>query len=178
MIDIETMGNKPTSIICSVGAAVFNLETKEIGATFNSKISMKSSEKYGFTYDASTIYWWLKQSEEARKSILLTDEELKDPKLDLKYVMTNFRNWITSQEPLKSYWAKGQFDLPMLNYHFEKLGIDPLDFRRLRDIRTLMDLSNVNQKDYPNIGNAHSALDDCLYQISYTRDALNSVNFN
>lgn len=66
MIDLETMGNKPSAPIVSIGAVIFDPSTGEFGPDFYRVVSLKSSVDGGAVPDADTIMWWMQQSEEAR----------------------------------------------------------------------------------------------------------------
>ncbi|MCV5960230.1 3'-5' exoribonuclease, partial [Escherichia coli] len=50
--------------------------TGETGEEFSVNISLESSMRYRARPDASTILWWLEQSEEARKSLTSNTQEL------------------------------------------------------------------------------------------------------
>ncbi|WP_250663324.1 3'-5' exonuclease, partial [Escherichia coli] len=77
MVDLETMGNGPYAPVISIGAVFFDPNTGETGEEFSVNISLESSMRYRARPDASTILWWLEQSEEARKS--LTSNTLNRP---------------------------------------------------------------------------------------------------
>lgn len=67
MLDLETWGNVPGSIVVAVGAAAFEAG-RGIVDTFYRRIDPVSSQELGLTMDAATVLWWLNQSEEARKA--------------------------------------------------------------------------------------------------------------
>lgn len=66
MIDLETMGNKPTAPIVTIGAIFFDPQTGSLGAEFYMAVNLASAMEQGATPDGDTILWWLKQSAEAR----------------------------------------------------------------------------------------------------------------
>lgn len=76
MVDLETMGNGPYAPVISIGAVFFDPNTGETGEEFSVNISLESSMRYRARPDASTILWWLEQSEEARKSLTSNTQEL------------------------------------------------------------------------------------------------------
>lgn len=76
MVDLETMGNGPYAPVISIGAVFFDPNTGETGEEFSVNISLESSMRYLARPDASTILWWLEQSEEARKSLTSNTQEL------------------------------------------------------------------------------------------------------
>ena len=87
MIDIETMDNKHTAAMLSVGAVFFDLQTCTLGPTFNRTINLVSSVAHGGTMSAGTVLWWLRQGDEARKSVAYNGEPLAA-------VLGDFGEWI------------------------------------------------------------------------------------
>lgn len=70
MIDLETMGSAPTAAITSIGAVLFDPYGNWIGDAFHTHVSLESCLLNGLTMDASTVLWWLGQSEAARKTLV------------------------------------------------------------------------------------------------------------
>jgi DNA polymerase III epsilon subunit-like protein len=68
MVDIETLGTKPSSTILSIGAVFFDIETGELGERFYMNIDPKQDR----SIDPSTVMWWMVQSSEARNSLVDT----------------------------------------------------------------------------------------------------------
>lgn len=78
MLDLETMGNKSNSVILSVGAVMFDIETGEIGEYFYERIEFQSALDVGLKINADTVEWWMKQSDEARAQLF------EKPRHDIK----------------------------------------------------------------------------------------------
>jgi len=164
MIDIETLGTRSTSMIVQIGACYFDRKTGKIGPKFRQNISSGFDDR--FTIDASTISWWLSQSDEARASIA------KDGK-DLTTILTNLRDWLGEA---KFVWSHATFDIPILLNAFEKCDLHfPIHYTKMRDIRTLMDIANIDTKSLKREGTHHDALADCEYQVAYCTKALDSL---
>ncbi|MGJ1499919.1 3'-5' exonuclease, partial [Sphingobacterium spiritivorum] len=70
MIDIETLGTKPYSVILSIGAIEFDINTGEIKDTFYRVINTRTSHEAGLLTDLDTIKWWLLQNDESRDKLL------------------------------------------------------------------------------------------------------------
>ena len=87
MIDIETMDNKHTAALLSVGAVFFDLQTCTLGPTFNRTINLVSSVANGGTMSAGTVLWWLRQGDAARKSVAYNGEPIET-------VLDDFGTWI------------------------------------------------------------------------------------
>ena len=65
MVDLETLGTAPGSVILSIGAVRFDVE-KGLLDEFYVNIDVESSQRLGLTIDGDTVMWWLKQSDAAR----------------------------------------------------------------------------------------------------------------
>ena len=66
MLDLETMGNGPQAAIIAIGAVEFDIPAQQIGERFYTVIDLESAVTSGGVMDASTVLWWLKQSDAAR----------------------------------------------------------------------------------------------------------------
>lgn len=173
MVDVETFGTKAGSVIASIGAVKFNESSMLEGAygVFYEKIDVQSCLDLGLTVDASTISWWLKQTEEARK-------EIYDPKDRLHIVVALRKFWDfygrdfdekKIDPPL--IWGNGSdFDLTkMMECAYMKTGFQrtPWEFWDIRDFRTFKCLHGEESLK-PNIKTIHhKALDDAIYEATY-----------
>ncbi|CDT98677.1 ATP-dependent 26S proteasome regulatory subunit (fragment) [Vibrio coralliirubri] len=170
MIDLETMGNGNHAAIVSIGAVVFNPSNGELGADFEEVVSLNSSAYYG-DIDASTVAWWVNQSEEAR-SIFLKDT----PKSTLKDALNELNQWLADLGEPKELclWGNGKdFDNVILANAFKACRIRPnfvhwndLDVRTI--VRMGRDILGINPKEtLVREGVHHSALDDAKFQAQY-----------
>jgi exodeoxyribonuclease VIII len=159
MLDLETLGTKPGSVILSIGAALFNAE--EVFDTFEAFIDPVSSEEYGLTTSAGTALWWMEQSEDARRSIVFGVRK------HVYEVLDHFSQWVKSCDEDVSIWGNGvAFDNTLLRAAYEKCGMKaPWEFWQDRCYRTV-------KKMFPEIllkrvGVAHNALDDATSQANH-----------
>lgn len=76
------MGNTPNSAIVSNGAVRFN--GGGILDSFYNVISLESSLDAGLNVDASTVMWWMGQSQDARIALSLDAGALKDSLISLQ----------------------------------------------------------------------------------------------
>ncbi len=168
MIDIETMGCSQTAAIVSIAAVEFNM-TGETGETFYVVIDLQSCLDYRLEMDGTTVMWWLKQSEAARRE--LTENKA----LSLPAALMDLSAWINKRE--YEVWANGaRFDLGILNNAYQVCGIPvPWHFRKERDVRTLVSLKPEVKEAYVPTGTAHHALFDCHNQIRYVTATWKSV---
>ncbi|RTP98367.1 3'-5' exoribonuclease [Enterobacter sp. WCHEn045836] len=173
MIDLETMDNKPTAAITSIGAVFFNPETGEMGEQFYQRVSLDSCVEHGLTMGADTVRWWMRQDAEARSELLNTDC------LDLPLAMSCLDEFINqnSNPSRLQVWGNGPaFDNVILRNAAEKCGfIEPIwFFWNDRDVRTMVALSKSMGLNVHNIiqfeGVKHHALHDAIHQakiVSY-----------
>lgn len=161
MIDIETLGTKSNSVIMSIGAVMFDIETGEVGETFRADIDPETCVNAGLKIDASTVIWWLGQEREAQQDLI------KGGKRSLEYALTTLSAFISKYAP-DVIWGNGvRFDLGLLENAYNALNMKaPWPFWVERDVRTLVsfrpDIKNEFINDLP-----HTPVNDCLYQIKY-----------
>lgn len=173
MIDIETMGTGSDAVILSVAACYFDRLTGEIGETFDEQINLKSSIAAGRSIDASTLVWWMGQSDLARGYFKnnMRSKKMSD-------VLTDFSNFI---KPNSLVWGNGSsFDLGILSSAYARCRmVTPWSFWNERDVRTVVDIGwslGFNPKsDMPFEGVRHNALDDSKHQAKYVSAILNKI---
>lgn len=66
MVDLETLDNKPTSAIVSIGAVHFGPNGYDEGNNFYRIEYQQSCIDAGLTLSGDTIKWWMRQSDRAR----------------------------------------------------------------------------------------------------------------
>lgn len=177
MLDIETYGNNSNSVIVQIGAAIFD-EDGGIIDTFKMNIDPNSSINYGMKMDISTIEWWMAQSDEARNSIL--DGNRFDLKIALSsfssFIKKNYENFHQSEFDPRGVkiWCHATFDEPIMSQAYNLCSLEqPWHYRSTRDLRTLIDLADIDPHSYNKDGVVHhDALDDCIFQIKYATDAM------
>ena len=120
MIDLETLGTRPGSVILSIGAVAFDEgQPESTWSKFDSgPISVAGSRAAGLTIDESTLAWWLRQDDEPRKLLLAAlDDAAQAPIVALN----NFVGW--SPYPAEfTLWSNGaNFDGVLLRAAWEKV---------------------------------------------------------
>ena len=172
MVDIETMGTKSGSVILSIGAVQFDLKTGETGKTFEINISMDDSIKHGLKTDVSTIIWWMKQSDEARKRF--TDR----PGVGLIGALHMFSDFILKcgGEECEIWGNSARFDLGLLQDAYNKIDTKiPWHYRNERCVRTLYSLYPAAMMLIEFEGTPHTPVDDCKHQIKCCSAVYNSL---
>lgn len=154
MVDIETLGSKPGSVILSIGACEFN--SNGITSHFYTRIDVGSSILNGLTVDQDTVNWWKAQDGEAVHAALYQGDGDH-----LDYALNKFAKFVDKDTYL---WAKGpDFDCVLLGEAYKAAGIKvPWSFRNTRDVRTILDLSDLPAITYN--GHKHNALSDAVCQ--------------
>jgi hypothetical protein len=162
MVDLETLGTLPGSVILSIGAVAFD----EFGVAeegFYRAIRRDSCEAAGLQVSAETQAWWDKQSLEARA--VLVDRSA----VSLEDALRRFNEWIAhvSDSPDVRVWGNGaNFDNPLLACAYDAVNVKPLyKFWNERCYRTV-------KNQYPDIklireGTYHNALDDARCQAEH-----------
>jgi len=161
MLDLETLGNKPGSVIVSIGAVKFS-EGKLL-SYFYERIDAESCVKAGLQMNVSTIMWWLQQSEEARAEIVKPGKSLLE-------VLSLFSQWVGEDEVI--VWGNGAtFDNTLLSVAYDKVSMmRPWGYSNDRCYRTLKNL-------YPEIklvqeGVLHDALCDAISQTKHLMEIM------
>ena len=179
MLDLETMGNGSNAAIVAIGAVQFDPTTGELGADFEEVISLNSSSDYG-ELDASTVQWWLQQSEDARIIFLLDT-----PKSSLVDALLELNQWLSQfGEPRDiCIWGNGSgFDNVILTNAYKACRIKPsFSHWNDRDCRTIVDMGKTILGIDPKTtlvreGTHHSALDDAKFQAKYVSEIWQSFN--
>lgn len=182
-LDLETLGTVPGSIIISIGAVRFNDNglltptsndtmddvSRHLAQTeFYREITVASAGAIGLTFSHKTMAWWMKQSAQARQTLINAFEG--DGAHDIRQVLGDFQAWLTTGMGYDEIWAWGQMDLPMLRSTFDRLGVpDPWNYKCERDGRTLCVELGLPRLEVA--GTAHNALDDAKWLAQYVTQA-------
>lgn len=159
MVDIETMGTESFSCIISIAALEFDIETGAIGKEFYRNISLQSCVDLGLIINADTVLWWMKQSDEARAILNKECVSINKALVDFSaFCTTDYQIWGNSP----------RFDLGILQNAFSMANM-PIcwDFKKERDVRTLVSFNQNIKQNHKYEGIAHNALSDCYNQVRY-----------
>ncbi len=76
---------------------------------------------------------------------------------------------------IKTVWSHATFDFPIVSNAYKVCNLNlPFHYRTARDIRTLVDLSNLDYNKEKE-DKTHNALEDCLYQVKYCVKCFNQL---
>lgn len=162
-IDLETLGTRPGCAVLSIGAVVFNRHSGELGPEFHVVINRKSCLKNGLFEEQSTLDWWSRQSDEARK--VLKDAETAENGLGGALIaLTGYLQKMGKRDLL--VWGCGSdFDIGILTHCYAVMNQPlPWMFWNSRCLRTLRDMAGPSHRPEKKNGVAHSAIDDARNQ--------------
>ena len=170
MLDIETLGTGIHSLVVSIGAVRFRLDStddldtiRDDARSFYAVLDTEDQRYRGRVDDPDTLAWWTKQSDEAR-------QVLTDPSEDTAGALERFSEFCRG---VKRIWGNGNtFDNAIIRDLYRTYEQDyPVDFWADLDMRTLKylwnKLTNWRSKNEPKIriGEHHNALDDARSQV-------------
>lgn len=177
MVDIETLGTDSNSVICSLAAVEFCLETGVTGRSLQINIDIKSCLNAGLKIDAGTLKWWFAQGDEARIRLF---KDVAPLKRALRMFFTFIADLVCPGYSLDSIgvrlfesrlqiWGNSnRFDLGILENAYKSVEMDaPWMHWNERDVRTLVSFAPHVKKSMPFDGVKHDALADCYHQIKY-----------
>ena len=167
MIDLETLGSNSNSVIVSIGAVPFNVETGEYSRehSFFVHIDIQDSLNQGLTVEGDTIVWWMQQTKEARETNFYPS---KATIFTLRNALAKLIGWFQYHtERGVRVWGNGaRFDLGLLQNSFAKVGFKvPWLYKDERDVRTLITFK-PELKYYAE--DLHNPIEDAIVQIDYT----------
>lgn len=172
MVDIETLSTKTNAAILTIGAIKFKryMSVKPLDKmdTFYTRITLDSCKAIGLSTDKKTIQWWNKQSTEARDEIFSPDN-----RVSIQEGLQDFADWYPKDA---IFWAHGiTFDAVILENAFRKCNIEvPWNFWKLRDTRTLFDITHVTREPIHK-DDEHNALCDCYRQVITLQNAFQKI---
>jgi len=158
MVDLETLGTAPGSVILSIGAVTFDPVFGAVGAkAFYRVIDQASCEAVGLTVDPATVAWWERQDQAARDALKVDPRQVRD-------VLADFTAWWRASGGRK-FWAHGpNFDETLLAAVYRACGaIPPWKYWDCRCTRTIYAAAGDIKPDRA-AGQHHNALDDAIAQ--------------
>lgn len=165
MLDIETTGNIVNTAIIQLSMVRFD-EFGNAGDYIHINIDAEEQYKLGAQFTQSTLDWWQETNKELFESI--TTKDVKSVKEALDIV----DSFLTTTDQI---WCHATFDMPILDnlYHLAGDRKRPWGYKKIRDIRTIVELSHINLGAYNwEKEKTHDSLDDCRFQIKYVSDAM------
>lgn len=158
MLDFETLGQRPSTAVVSLGVVIFNKEG--IVKTQDMNFNVDEQIKRGRTIDYSTVQWWMKQSEQARAVFQKTDGI---PISRFDGLMTELFGFAGSDVQVRG--NDFSFDGGILGDFYDRFfqKPKPWKFWNSRCFRTYDAIFKVKEMAVRK-GTHHNALDDAIYQ--------------
>lgn len=155
MLDLETLSQKKTAAIVSIGATKF--DESGIVDEFYININPLSCKEAGLHIQKETIDWWKQQKPEAYAA-------LKDNRNSLEDALTKFSAWFGPKS--LPTWGNGvSFDNVILENAYQSLGLNtPWKYYDERCYRTVVNLFGIAKIKQENRTLHHNALDDAKAQ--------------
>jgi hypothetical protein len=144
MVDIETLGTKTDSTIIQISSVAFNIETGEYISKFDRVADISKNESYDMRVTGSTLKWWLNTNKELLATLLNRGVGSS------RRLLEDFHGWLVGLSTLGDLYLWGNgilFDNAMIRHQLEENGLDyPINYKRDRDVRTIVDLTCVKLK--------------------------------
>jgi hypothetical protein len=185
MLDIETLGTGTNAAIIQIGAVAFYADGPN-PALFTNSPELLLADRQGFrvnvdlgksrhpgVINASTVEWWLGQSDEARASVTKAEG-----RVELGTALQMFASWVEWVGNGRSnvrLWSNGPtFDEMIVRQAFERYGLDlndTISFRGSRCCRTMFEVARGlgwNPKEAARMAPddivKHDGLSDAVFQ--------------
>lgn len=178
-VDIESMSANSNAAIVSIAVVPFTTYSHKKGEINKSQfvrgVDLKSCYEHGLHIDPDTIMWWLKQSDEARKSL---SEDIIPLKEMLNHLWGFVHNIYYKDPKSVRWWSHGSsFDMVILENAYKATNIiPPWRYKQFRDTRTIFDLAEIDlDRDYK-LSGIHTAVGDSQNQAQAIIDALWKLN--
>ena len=170
MLDLETLGTRPDTVIMTLGAVKFDPfdPEREPGPGIYLRMDIEEQLTLGRTVDDSTIVWWAQQDPRVRAEAW--EDGDRSSIQELKQELNRFLVGVGD------IWCQGPvFDIAILEdlYRSQNWGF-PWYFWQISDSRTLFKVhGDPRQKGRDQ---AHNALLDCVYQAQAVQSIYHKLN--
>lgn len=159
MIDLETLGVEPDSVIMTLGAIKFDpySDAEPHSPLYLRADVEEQSEYYKRSIDDNTLAWWSRQPQE------IQDEAFGDhERASCADLAKQLNKWCVG---LDYIWCQGPtFDFVILQDFYKKIGQPvPWNYWQIRDSRTLFAMMPQDPRKAIQ-EELHNALADCYYQ--------------
>lgn len=174
MVDLETLGTSPNSVILTIGAIRFNpigeiSDNLEDSDTFYRRVEIESFANLDLNHqiDDATVEWWSKQEASVQEEAFAEAD-----RFPIDEVLQDFHRWVRTPDAI---WGNGYgFDMTILQHFYRELKRGwGWNYWQERDSRTLFALCPDYER--PKISK-HHALWDCWAQIVAVQECYRRLN--
>lgn len=154
-IDIESLALGPRPVITQIAMLGYDLQEDELlSPTHVHYYPIEPQQRIipARVISASTLAWWMKQSDEARDRFeLSTATDFEDLVALARNLVTVFNRLTDNGKANYEVMAKGpQFDIVAIETLLTELGLEiPWNYQRVRDLRTMLALAGLNERNIP-----------------------------
>lgn len=189
MIDLETLDTKPSAVVLSIGAVVWETYVSEetpfelrwrLVERFLRVLDIQKQVDRKRTVSENTLLWWQRQDQTAK------DEAFNPVRQHPGFVLGDFREFAGKYaDPevgdlgINAFWASpATFDFPIwddLAMTFNNFV--PWTYRQKYDVRTVVREASYPAKNHVwnGLGVAHTPVYDCEWQIDLLTAARNKL---
>lgn len=179
MLDIETLGTAPGSVIIEIAAVPFNFgkttRIEDADKVIRVFPDIAAQLQLGMTIDPGTVQWW---TSDPQRLQLFAASMNQPVRLPLDYV-ANFLNDAWQRWACVALWANSpSFDVVLLEDLYRRVNVKPAwAYHQTRDLRTLIWATGHERSRelVPAPALQHDALADCRYQIQVAQYAHNEL---
>lgn len=184
-MDLESMGVGNNPALLQIAAVQFDINTGEIGNTFDMKIDLQSSMDAGLDISAGTIKFWMTNrsvNQETRNIVMSETGDHSKGGNTLPSVCAQFARWLKENRIQYIHGNGAASDNVWLRSAFKASCIDcpEISFRNdmcYRTLKTLAKRTGWNEGvDF--VGNEHDGLDDAKYQVKALVSILKHLNIS
>jgi hypothetical protein len=169
MLDIETLGIKPDSVILTLGAVKFDPYVPDkISDGLYLRVDVDEQITQGRDVDDETVEWWGKQSDHIREEALGDDNRVSVTEL-----IRQLNKFLVAVDEI---WCQGpSFDIVILeNLYRQYQTPHNWKYFQIRDSRTLFQVHG-DPRDR-NAAGLHNALEDCISQARGVQKIYKDLN--
>lgn len=181
VVDIETLAKGAGAKIASIGCAILDVKTLQVGNVFYEVIETK--DQHARYAEADTVEFWLTQAVESPDAFNELFTKSCKAKVSLESALKDLSAWLKSEfngEPINMFGNGPEFDNVILNDAYDQLGIDlPWNYWCNQSVRTMLLMYRlVNENQQPDIkfeGVKHHALFDAMHEAKIIAETLRFV---
>jgi hypothetical protein len=164
MIDCETLDTSPFCVLLTIGAVIFDPKGNGITDRIDLRPSIEDQIALGRVINDETVKWWGNQSEAAQHEALGDHD-----RIPFKEAMEKLHKFCWNRDKPWSHGAA--FDIVAMETSWASFEMQPpWLFHKVRDTRTLYDVTGVNLKDGGYV-TTHKASEDATRQAVIVQKA-------
>lgn len=176
MLDLEALDPSAGGVLVSIGAVYFDFEQglgDELYVELSQEGVKEQIEQYGRTISVRCLYWWMQQSDGARR--VFKENMGQTHFID---ALRQFKDFYQLGGKPKLWGNGADFDNVFLKNCYDSVGMKlPWSFRNNRCYRTVKNMFG-NRAKLERIGSHHNALDDAKTQALHLIKMMEGVHVN